>query len=53
MRERKATLTSPVNGQKVSVRASHLRCPNCGEIMLRLDDLRRLRQNALAICRSR
>lgn len=54
MRERKARLTFPVNGEKVPVpAAAHLRCPSCGEIVLRLDDLRHLRENALAIYRAR
>jgi hypothetical protein len=39
MRERKARLVFPVNGEKVAVPdALHLRCPKDGEIVLRLDD---------------
>src|SRR3954468_4176034 len=54
MRERKARLTFPVNGEKVPVpAAAHLRCPNCGEVVLRLDDTRHLRESALAIYRAR
>jgi putative zinc finger/helix-turn-helix YgiT family protein len=54
MRERKAKLTFPVNGEKVPVpTAAHLRCPNCGEVVLRLDDMRHLRESALAIYRAR
>jgi putative zinc finger/helix-turn-helix YgiT family protein len=54
MRERKGKLTFPVNGEKVPVHAAaHLRCPNCGEVVLRLDDVRHLRESALAIYRAR
>jgi putative zinc finger/helix-turn-helix YgiT family protein len=54
MRERKARLTFPVNGEKVAVPgALHLRCPKCGEIVLRLDDLRHLRERALGIYRQK
>jgi putative zinc finger/helix-turn-helix YgiT family protein len=54
MKERKARLTFPVNGEKVPVpAAAHLRCPNCGEVVLRLDDMRHLRESALAIYRAR
>jgi putative zinc finger/helix-turn-helix YgiT family protein len=54
MRERKARLTFPVNGEKVPVAAAaHLRCPNCGEVVLRLDDMRHLRESAFAIYRAR
>ena len=54
MRERKGKLTFPVNGEKVPVpAAAHLRCPNCGEVVLRLDDVRQLRESALAIYRTR
>ena len=54
MRERKARLSFSVNGEKVLVpHALHLRCPKCGEIVLRLDDLRHLRESALAFYRKR
>ncbi len=54
MRERRARLDYPVNGEKVVVRdALHLRCPNDGEIVLRLDDARHLREHALALYRDR
>ncbi|TMB32895.1 MAG: helix-turn-helix domain-containing protein [Deltaproteobacteria bacterium] len=52
MRERKARLSFPVNGEKVVVPdALHLRCPKCGEIVLRLDDMRHLREGALTLYR--
>jgi len=47
MEERSAELRYPVNGQKVPVaEASHLRCPACGEVVLRGDEARRLRELA-------
>src|SRR2546427_7588264 len=37
MRERRATLRLPVNGEEVAVPDSaHLRCPKCGEVVLRM-----------------
>lgn len=54
VRERKGRLTLPVNGEEIAVPdASHLRCPRCREVILRLDDARRLRQRALEIYRDR
>ncbi len=47
MEERCGELTYPVNGQKVPVtEACHLGCPACGEVVLRAEDVRRLRQRA-------
>lgn len=52
MRERKGTLKLPVNGEEISVPGSaHLRCRRCREVVLRFDDARRLRQQALEIYR--
>ena len=52
MRERRARLVYPVNGEKVVVPdAIHLRCPKDGEIVLRMDDSRHLRERALALYR--
>jgi len=54
MRERRARLSFPVNGEKVAVPdALHLRCPKDGEIVLRLDDARHLRESALALYREK
>jgi putative zinc finger/helix-turn-helix YgiT family protein len=54
MRERKARLVFPVNGEKVAVSdALHLRCPKDGEIVLRLDDARHLRVRASALYREK
>jgi putative zinc finger/helix-turn-helix YgiT family protein len=53
-RERKGTLKLPVNGEEISVPDSaHLRCLRCREVILRFDDARRLRQQALEIYRRR
>ncbi len=47
MEERCSELTYPVNGQKVSVpEACHLGCPACGEVVLRAEEVRWLRQSA-------
>jgi putative zinc finger/helix-turn-helix YgiT family protein len=52
MRERRGRLDYPVNGEKVMVPdALHLRCPKDGEIVLRMDDARHLREHALALYR--
>src|SRR5213082_3394801 len=54
MRERRGRIVFPVNGEKVSVPdALHLRCPIDGEIVLRLDDARHLRERALALYREK
>jgi putative zinc finger/helix-turn-helix YgiT family protein len=54
MRERRGKLSFPVNGDKVAVPdARHLRCPKDGEIVLRLDDARYLRERAQALYRER
>ncbi len=54
MRERRARLVFPVNGEKIAVPdALHLRCPDDGEIVLRLDDARHLRERALALYREK
>ncbi len=44
----------PINGEEVAVPAAeHLRCPSCGEILLRYQDARRLSQDAAAIYRKK
>ncbi len=49
MEERRGELTYPVNGQKVPVDdAPHLLCPACEEVVLRAEEVRWLRQRALA-----
>jgi len=54
MAEARGRLRLPVNGEDVSVpSALHLRCPKCREIVLRLEDARRLNHDAIAIHRKR
>ena len=54
MRERSATLRLPVNGEDIAVSdAAHLRCPKCREVVLRMDQARKLRERALEAYRSR
>lgn len=54
MVERRSALKLPVNGEEVSVpSAVHLRCPKCGEVVLRLSDSRRLQEDAIAIYRKK
>jgi len=44
----------PVNGEEISVPStSHLKCPKCGEIVLRFHDARRLHEDTAAIYRKR
>jgi len=53
MRERSATLTIPVNGEIVGVpECPHLRCPRCGEVVLRLADARALERRGFELYRS-
>ena len=48
MKERKASLKFPVNGEEIAVAESpHLSCPKCHEVVLRFDDARKLRHRAL------
>jgi putative zinc finger/helix-turn-helix YgiT family protein len=54
MKEATATLKLPVNGEEVSVpKAAHLKCPECGEVVLRRDHARGLREAALARYRTK
>lgn len=47
MKEACDELSYPVNGQHVHVaRTSHLRCPQCGEVVLRHHEARQLRERA-------
>lgn len=47
MNETRGELGYPVNGQDIRVAsASHLRCPQCGEVVLRHEEARRLRELA-------
>ena len=52
MTEGRSSLSTSVNGAEVAVPdASHLRCPKCGEVVLRFDEVRHLNQTALDIYR--
>lgn len=52
MHETRGELDYPVNGQEVTVPdIPHLRCPACGEIVLRLGGSRQLREGALELYR--
>jgi putative zinc finger/helix-turn-helix YgiT family protein len=54
MLEKRGRLRLPVNGEEISVpSAQFLDCPKCGEIVLRLQDSKRLHQDAIAIYRKR
>jgi HTH-type transcriptional regulator/antitoxin MqsA len=51
---RRGTLRLPVNGEEIAVPSSaHLRCPKCGEILLRYQDSKRLGEDAIGIYRER
>ena len=52
--EKRSALRLPVNGEEISVpSALHLRCPKCGEVVLRFQDAKRLREDAIAIYRNK
>jgi HTH-type transcriptional regulator/antitoxin MqsA len=52
MKEARGRLRAPVNGEEIKVpAAAHLKCPNCGEVVLRFGEARRLAEDAIAIYR--
>jgi putative zinc finger/helix-turn-helix YgiT family protein len=52
MVERRGTLRLPMKGEEIAVpSAIHLRCPKCGEVLLRFQDSKRLGEDAIAIYR--
>ncbi len=54
MVEKRGTLRLPVNGEEIAVpSAAHLRCPKCGEIVLRFQDAKRLGEDAIALYRKK
>ena len=54
MREKRGKLKLPVNGEEITVtEATHLGCPKCHEVVLRVNDARKLRQRALEIYREK
>jgi putative zinc finger/helix-turn-helix YgiT family protein len=54
MKEAHGRLKVPINGEELSVpSASHLKCPKCGEIVLRFQEAKRLHEDAIAIHRKK
>ena len=54
MVEKRRTLRLTVNGEEIAVPAAvHLHCPECGEVVLRFRDSRRLSEDATAIYRKK
>ncbi len=54
MAQKRGKLRLPVNGEEIPVpSASHLRCPKCGEIVLRFQDSKRLHEDAIAMYRKK
>jgi len=54
MKETRGRLSLPVNGEEISVpAAAHLKCPKCGEIVLRFQDATRLHEDAIAVYRKK
>ncbi|HQP38330.1 MAG TPA: type II toxin-antitoxin system MqsA family antitoxin [Polyangiaceae bacterium] len=53
MKETRGRLAYPVNGEDMKIAASHLRCSKCGEVVLRLEDARRLRADAIGAYRKK
>jgi putative zinc finger/helix-turn-helix YgiT family protein len=52
MREHRGRLCYPVNGEEIAVLdVSHLWCAKCGEVVLRRDESRHLREQAVAVYR--
>lgn len=52
MEDRRGRLKLPINGEEIAVpSASHLKCPKCGEIVLRSHDSKRLHEDAIEIYR--
>ena len=54
MKPNSGSIGFPVNGEETSVPDSpHLRCPKCKEVVLRLDEARKLRERAHEIYREK
>ena len=54
MREARGRLKLPINGEEIAVpSASHLKCPKCGEIVLRFREAKRLHEDAIGIYRKK
>jgi putative zinc finger/helix-turn-helix YgiT family protein len=54
MREARGRLSLPINGEDVDVPSiPHLKCPSCGEIVLRWDDAGQLEEGAFELYRQK
>lgn len=54
MVEKRGTLRLPINGEEIAIASAvHLRCPKCGEVVLRFQDSKRLGEDAIAIYRKK
>jgi putative zinc finger/helix-turn-helix YgiT family protein len=54
MKEAHGVLRLPVNGEEIAVpHAAHLRCPKCRDVVMRLEDARRLSADAIALYRKK
>jgi len=52
VKEARGRLKLPMNGEEITVpSAAHLKCPKCGEVVLRLQDAKRLHEDASEIYR--
>jgi putative zinc finger/helix-turn-helix YgiT family protein len=54
MKPARGRLKLPINGEEIAVpSASHLKCPKCGEVVLRFQEAKRLHEDAIEIYRGR
>lgn len=54
MVEKRSTLRLLVNGEEIAVPSiAHLSCPKCGEVVLRLQDSKRLGEGAISLYRKK
>lgn len=54
MKEARGRLRQPMNGEEITVpSASHLKCPNCGEVVLRFRQAKRPHEDAIAVYRKK
>ncbi len=52
MKEARGSLTLPIDGEEIVVPSAwHLRCPKCGDIVLRFQDAKELHEAAIALYR--
>ena len=52
MKEARRRLKLPINGEDITVpSAAHLKCPKCGEIILRFEEAKRLHKDASEVYR--